>query len=409
MTFIPNNDTIQPMLSNIRKNYKYTIRACYLGYVTQAVVNNFVPLLFLTLASDFSLSLSEITFITTINFSVQLLVDLLSVKFIDKIGYRLSMVLANLFCFAGLSGLSFLPQILGGYTGIIVSVILYAVGGGILEVLVSPIVESCPTENKATVMSMLHSFYCWGHVFVVLASTLFFKSAGIQNWPLMAVIWSLMPAANAVLFILVPIYPVVSEGTEKVPLKKLLSDKYFYLIAVIMICAGASEQAVSQWASAFAESALGVSKLLGDLAGPCAFAFFMGVSRFIYGKYGTRLPLEKTMLLCSVMCIVCYLVIALSAVPAAALVACALTGFSVGIFWPGTFSIAAKRIPGGGTAMYALLALAGDTGCSSGPTLVGLAAGLMGGKLSFGIGLAILFPFMILLGIVIINGTKKNG
>ena len=225
----------------------------------------------------------------------------------------------------------------------------------------------------------------------------------------MAVIWSLMPAANAVLFLLVPIYPVVSEGTEKVPLKKLLSDKYFYLIAVIMICAGASEQAVSQWASAFAESALGVSKLLGDLAGPCAFAFFMGVSRFIYGKYGTRLPLEKTMLLCSVMCIVCYLVIALSAVPAAALVACALTGFSVGIFWPGTFSIAAKRIPGGGTAMYALLALAGDTGCSSGPTLVGLAAGLMGGKLSFGIGLAILFPFMILLGIVIINGTKKNG
>jgi len=387
------------MLSKIKENYNHTIYASYIGYITQAIINNFTPLLFLTFATDYNLTLDKITLITTINFLVQLLVDFISAKVIDKVGYRPAILTAHICAGAGLIGMAVLPELLpSAYAGLMVAVVLYAIGGGIIEVLISPIVEACPTKKKEAAMSLLHSFYCWGHVGVVLVSTVFFSLFGISNWKILACIWAIVPFCNVLYFALVPIYSIVEES-EKLSLGALLKQKVFWLFIVLMICAGASEQAMSQWASAFAESALKVSKTLGDLAGPCAFAIFMGTARAIYGKYSDKIPLKKMMAGSAVLCIFCYLIAALFENPLLGLIGCALCGFSVGIFWPGTFSIAALRLPGGGTAMYALMALAGDLGCSSGPTVVGMVANAFGGNLKVGLLLAILFPIVMLLGI----------
>lgn len=389
------------MFQSIRKSYEHTIYASYIGYITQAIVNNFVPLLFLTFASDYQLTLDKITLITTVNFLVQLTVDLLSAKFIDKIGYRVSILFAHLCAGAGLLGLAFLPALFGNaYAGIMAAVVLYAIGGGIIEVLISPIVEACPTEKKEAAMSLLHSFYCWGHLLVVLLSTLFFHVFGIANWRILACLWSVIPFLNALYFSVVPIYPIAAEQ-EKLSLSALFRQKAFWLIIVLMICAGASEQAMSQWASAFAESALSVSKTIGDLAGPCAFAFCMGTARALYGKYSDYIPLKKMMLGSAVLCITCYAVAVFARSPVFGLIGCALCGFSVGIFWPGTFSIAALALPGGGTAMYALMALAGDLGCSSGPTVVGMVANAFGNNLAAGLLVAMIFPIVMFLGITL--------
>lgn len=395
------------MLQSIRKSYEHTIYASYIGYITQAIVNNFVPLLFLTFAAEYQLSLDRITLLTTANFLVQLAVDLLSAKVIDRIGYRVSIIFAHFCAGAGLVGLAVFPALFqNAYAGIMAAVVLYAIGGGVIEVLISPIVEACPTRKKEAAMSLLHSFYCWGHLSVVLLSTLFFHVCGIENWRVLACIWAIVPFLNILYFALVPIYPIVSEH-EKLSFGTLLRQKAFWLIVVLMICAGASEQAMSQWASAFAESALSVSKTVGDLAGPCAFALCMGTARALYGKYSDYIPLKKMMMGSAVLCIACYLIAVFAKNPVFGLIGCALCGFSVGIFWPGTFSIAASAIPGGGTAMYALMALAGDLGCSSGPTVVGMIANASGDNLKSGLLIAMIFPVVMLLGIGMIREKKE--
>ena len=383
---------------NKLESYTHTLYASYLGYITQAIVNNLAPLLFLTFSREFELSLQHITLVTTINFAVQLLVDLLSTKYVDKIGYRPCIVAAHVFSAAGLIGMAVLPSVFEhAYAGLLLSVVLYAIGGGIIEVLISPIVEACPTDKKEAAMSLLHSFYCWGHVGVVLLSTLFFAVFGVDMWRVLAISFAIVPLANVVYFLRVPMYEIVS-AEEKMPLSALLKEKVFWLLMVLMVCAGASEQAMSQWSSAFAESALQVSKTAGDLAGPCAFAALMGAARAIYGRYSEKIALKGMMMGSACLCILCYMTAVLSKSPVLALAGCALCGFSVGIFWPGTFSMAAIHLPSGGTALYALLALAGDIGCSAGPTLVGMTAGLNGGNLKAGLILAVVFPAVILMG-----------
>lgn len=390
------------------KNYEHTIYASYLGYITQAIVNNFAPLLFLTFARDFDLTLDKITFITTLNFAVQLTVDLLATKFVDKIGYRPCVMAAHIFSFVGLVSMAFLPGIIGdSYIGLIVSVVLYAIGGGLIEVLISPIVEACPTDKKEGAMSLLHSFYCWGHVAVVILSTLFFRFVGIQSWRILACLWAIVPFCNTFYFAVVPLYPIVNEQ-ERIPLAKMLKQKTFWLLMIIMVCAGASEQAMSQWASAFAESGLQVSKTVGDLAGPCAFAILMGTSRAIYGKYSDKIPLNKMVIDSAVLCIVCYFVAALSGNAVVGLIGCAVCGFSVGIFWPGTFSTAAVALPNAGTAMYALMALAGDVGCSAGPSVVGFIANANQNNLKLGLSVATIFPVLILIGYIYLALSRKK-
>ena len=386
------------------QKYQRTVYACFVGYIVQAIVNNFVPLLFLTFHDSFGIPLIQITFLVTLNFGVQLLVDFLSVAFVDRIGYRLSLMIAHGCAALGLLLLAFLPDLLPDpYVGILISVVLYAIGGGLLEVLVSPVMESCPTPNKEAAMSLLHSFYCWGHVGVVLISTAFFTLFGISHWRVMACLWSIIPLVNLFVFSRVPIASLIKEGETGMTLLELFKNKLFWILMLLMICAGACEQAVSQWASTFAEQGLGVSKTLGDLMGPMLFAILMGTARAIYGKLGDKLPLEKCIFGCALLCLGSYLVISLCPIPAISLIACGICGFSVGIFWPGTFSLAARTLPGGGTAMYALMALAGDLGCSAGPTLVGFTAGAAGGSLQAGLLPALVFPMVILLGALVLR------
>lgn len=389
--------------------YNKTITACFTGYIVQAAVNNFTPLLFLFFQRNYDILLSQITLLVTFNFGIQLLVDLLSVGFVDKIGYRISMVAAHVLAAAGLILLTVLPEMLPSpFAGILIAVMIYAVGGGLLEVLVSPVVEACPSDNKEKAMSMLHSFYCWGHAGVVLISTLFFYTAGIENWKILAVIWALIPIANAFAFTKVPIAPLMEEGETGLRLKELFKIKVFWVLLIMMICAGASEQAVSQWASTLAEKGLGISKTAGDLAGPMAFAVLMGTSRLFYGKYGDRIHLEKFMIYSSCLCILSYLGISLLPVPLLSLAACAVCGMSVGIMWPGTFSKASAALPRGGTAMFAFLALGGDVGCSGGPTVVGMVSGVLGDDLKKGILAAVLFPLILLIGIILCRKIESE-
>jgi fucose permease len=389
-------------MSNLNNQYNKTITACFVGYIVQAIINNFVPLLFLTFQKEYDIPLSQITLLVTFNFGIQLLVDLLSVYFVDRIGYRASMVIAHVLSAAGLILLTILPEVMPSpFIGILTAVMIYAVGGGLLEVLVSPVVEACPSDKKEQTMSMLHSFYCWGHVGVVLISTIFFRVAGIQNWKMLAVVWALLPIYNAIVFTKVPIASLIKEGESGLKMKQLFGMKSFWILLIMMICAGASEQAVSQWASAFAEKGLGVSKTIGDLAGPMAFAILMGTSRAFYGKFGDHINLDKFMMYSCLLCILSYLGISFLPLPFLSLVACAICGLSVGIMWPGTFSKAAATLPNGGTALFALLALGGDIGCSGGPTLVGFVSGAANDNLKIGILAGIIFPVSLLASVLV--------
>ncbi len=392
-----------------KNNYQLTMYACFIGYIVQAIVNNFLPLLFVTFQKTYSIPLTQITLLITLNFGIQLVIDMLSAGFVDKIGYRASAIIAHVCSAAGLVLLTVLPGAFPDpFAGILIAVFIYAIGGGLIEVLISPILEACPTDNKEKAMSLLHSFYCWGHVGVVLISTLFFTLFGIENWKILAVCWAVVPAVNIILFAKAPIYSLHEEGETGLTLKQLFTRKIFWVMMLMMLCAGASEQAVSQWASTFAEQGLGVSKTIGDLAGPMSFAALMGLSRLLYGKFGDKLDLDKFMKMSCLLCIAAYLCISLIPLPAVGLVGCAVCGFSVGIMWPGTFSKASAAVKGGGTALFAMLALAGDVGCSGGPTLAGFISGCFNGELRAGILAAIVFPVLLLIGIQLAKKLANN-
>ena len=376
--------------------YKHTVAASFTAFVVQAVVNNFAPLLFLTFQAQYGIELSKITVLITANFFIQIFVDLTAVLFVDRIGYRASTVLAHAMCATGLIFMTILPEILpSAFAGLLVSVFCYAVGAGLLDITINPIVNSCPSTNSNQLLCLLHSFYCWGSVAAVGISTLFFALFSTDNWKIMSLIWAILPIVNAVMFTRVPIAPVVGEDEEKLSIKDMLKTKAFWIFMVLILCAGSSEQAVSQWASTFAEKGLGVSKTVGDLAGPMLFSVLMGVSRVIYGKFGDKIDLDGMMIFSGALCMASYLLIALSSSAVLGLVGVAMCGFSVGIMWPGTFSKASAGIKGGGTAMFALLALGGDLGCSSGPTFAGMMASAFGDDLKKGILCAIFFPALL--------------
>lgn len=387
-------------------NFRHTLAASYIGYITQAIVNNFTPLLFVTFNSAFNISMLKICSLITVNFMIQLCVDLLSTFITDKIGYRIAASFAHFSAFTGFILLGTLPYIMSdSYAAILISTVFLAVGGGTCEVVISPIVEACPTDKKSASMSLLHSFYCWGQVLVVVLSTLYFVISGISNWRYLSYIWGIIPLFNGFYFLFVPINKLVSEE-KKLPIKKLLGNKVFYVFLLLMLCSGASELAMSQWASAFAEMGLNISKTVGDLIGPTMFAIFMGISRVLYAVKCEKIELSNYIMISGILCVICYLTAAVSNVSIISLAACALTGFTVGIMWPGVYSLAAAKIPAGGTSMFALLALAGDLGCSVGPNVVGIASDKCGGNFHIGFAAATLFPLILVLGIIILRKNK---
>lgn len=391
----------------MRLTFRHTIFSCFLGYIVQAVINNFAPLLFLTFQSQYGLPIPQITVLIGFNFIVQLCVDLASAGFAERLGYKRSMLLAHGLCISGLIALGVLPEILPSpFVGLLIAVFFYAIGGGLLEVLVSPIVEACPTDNKERMMSILHSFYCWGVVAVIVLSTLFFTVFGIENWRVLAFIWALLPLADGVMFLFVPINTPVPEGGG-MSFKELIKCGSFRILFPMMLCAGACEMAVSQWASTLCENALGVSKTIGDLAGTASFAVLMGTARALHGKFAEKIALDKAMTVSAVLCVLAYLMIALVPNAAAGLAGCALCGCAVGIMWPGTFSKGAASLPRGGTMMFALLALAGDVGCAAGPGIAGFAADMSGGDLRIGVLCAVMFP--IAMAVLSAVSAKRRG
>lgn len=397
---------------SIKTNYKHTIAAGYISYMTQAIVNNFAPLLYITFQKDWNISLSQLAFISTYNFLVQLIVDLLSAKYVDKIGVKKCVIFAHILATIGFISLGTLPYIMdNSYLGIIISITLYAIGGGLIEVLASPIIESCPTKNKEANMSLLHSFYCWGQVAAIVLSTAFFYIFNISNWRIMAYLWALIPFLNTFYFAAVPINLKTEENSSNQKTFDLFKNKFFYILLVMMLCAGASEIAIAQWASAFAEETLGISKTVGDLLGPCGFAVLMGISRVSYSKLSKKLNLEKYILFCSVLCIIGFLMVSLSPIPFLSLLGCGICGFAVGIMWPGTYSIAAKKWKNPSTSLFALCALAGDMGCSSGPFLVGKVSEIFGNNLKIGLFAGTIFPVIMFIAVIILlklNKKEKN-
>ena len=392
----------------MERKYRRTLYASYIGYITQAIVNNLAPLLFVVFQREFQISLGQIGFLVTYNFAVQITVDFLAANFAEKIGYKKCVVAAHIFSAAGLIGLGVFPGLLPSpYAGLLLAITVYAIGGGLIEVLVSPIVEALPTDGKSAAMSLLHSFYCWGHAMVVILSTVFFALAGTENWRLLTALWAIIPLGNAFLYAASPVLVLKGEGGS-LSMSKLVMLKQFWLLVWLMICSGASEQAMSQWSSYFAETGLQVSKTMGDLLGPCLFAILMGLSRWFYGSKGNAIPLRKFIVCSAALCVVSYLAAVFSPLPVLSLIACGICGLSVGIMWPGVFSMSTEYCPQGGTVMFGLLALAGDVGCASGPSVVGFISDAMGGQLKAGLLVAILFPIALMVGVWALNKQKSK-
>ena len=399
--------------TKMSKKYMPTKIACYTGYFVQAIINNLAPLFYVIFQNEFGIDYTRISWLIMINFVTQLFVDVVSVKVIAKLGYRVSIVLAHVFSATGLLMLGILPRMVGNhYAGLVVSIITYAIGSGLIEVLVSPIVEGLPLENKSGEMSLLHSFYCWGQMLVVLFTTIAIKFAGSENWVYAPMCWAIIPFVNMFMFMKVPIFPPVPEGQDEMKVSELFRNGTFILLTVLMLCSGASELTMAQWASTFAEKSLGVDKLVGDLLGPCLFALLMASTRVVYGLIGDRVDIRKVLSLSAGLCVASYLLVTLSASPVISLIGCGLCGLSVATMWPGVFSLAAKIFPRGGTPLFAMLAVFGDLGCAFGPWLAGVISdgvresSITFDPLKFGILVLVIFPVTMIITLQIISKKK---
>ena len=356
--------------------------ACYIGYIVQAVVNNFLPILFIAFNNIYGLGYEELARLMVFNFATQMVVDFITPKIVSKVGYKTGAVLSQLTAALGLFLLGVLPRIMDTYTGIILSIIIYAFGSGLMEVLISPIVEMLPTSDKSGNMSLLHSFYCWGQAFTIIVTTILVMIFGYSRWANIPMLWAIIPFFNTLFFIKVPVIEP-SIKTEKFKLKHLIKDQKFLIYMVMMLCAGASEIAMAEWASMFAQQALGISKVIGDLLGPCAFAIFMGTGRIWYAAVSKKLDFSKTLIVLSILCFICYIVVAVCEIPLVALIFCAVCGFTVSISWPGIYSEGAREFPEGSSVMYSVFAMCGDTGCCLGPWVLGIVADSAGLNMGF--------------------------
>jgi fucose permease len=393
----------------MKLTYKHTLVSCYVLFIIQSIVNNFSPLLFVQFSREFKISIEQIALLVSYNFIIQMIVDMLGARFADKIGYRRGIIIAQIISCSGVAGLGIFPYIIPPYAGLLLASTLCAIGSGFIEVLASPIVEALPTEEKSSTMSLMHSFYCWGHIAIVLLSTLFFAVAGTANWRFLTLMWAVIPALNCISFIFVPIINL-SDTRETVSVKKLFKLRDFRLFLVLMICSGAAEQSIAQWSSLFAETGLGVSKTLGDLLGPCLFALMMAISRTFFGAFGAKLNLSRLMTYCAAAMVGAYLLTVFAPHPVLNLVGCGLVGLFVGIFWPGTLSIASGALPQGGTSMFAILALAGDIGCAAGPGIIGYVSGRIAGDFALNLGIltSIVFPAVAFILLIVIRRRAEK-
>lgn len=386
------------------KKYSLTLTACYVGYVIQAMVNNLSPLLFVQFKRQFALDSAMLSFIIFINFGLQIIVDSLSAKITEKIGYRAGAILAQVFSCTGLVCLGVLPNVINPFAGIITATVLMAIGGGFVEVILSPVIEALPLGNKSGAMCFLHSFYCWGHIFTVLAATIYFNLFTIDAWRYLPVALAVIPLLNCITFAICPLETLEGDETPS-SYKSIFTMRGFWLFPVLILASGAAEQAIAQWASDFAEIGLGVDKTLGDVFGTCLFALGMALSRTVYGVLGEKIDLKKAFVLCGGLLIGSYLLAALSPSAGLSLAGIAFGGVFVGLLWPGLYAVAGQAYPKGGTKMFGVLALFGDIGCTVGPTLTGLVSN----DIKTGLLFATCFPVIVFIcSVILLKRTKKN-
>ncbi len=387
-------------------NFKHTFRACFMGFFIQSIVCVFTPLLFVIFNTEYKISLPLITMISTVNFVVQFITDGFSIFFLQKIGYRKAGILAHFFAFCGLVILGTVaPRMPNMYLWIMIAVVLYSIGGGLLEVVLSPIIENTPSKSKSGTMSMLHSMFSVGSVATVLLTTIGLKIFGWQSWKYISVMWAILPFLNMIYFFFIPINEG-NENIEREPIWSFFRDRAFWGFLLVMMCGGAAEIGISQWASAFAETSLGISKTAGDVIGPCMFAVMMGVARMLHSRYPHLITLSKAIMYSGILATVCYLGAALVPIPFVALAFCGLCGFAVGIMWPGTLSLATRKYPAAGGTLFAVMALAGDLGCTAGPTAVGFVASIFGGNLRTGLLIGAFFPIVMVAGLMALNRKR---
>lgn len=392
----------------MKNKYLSTKISGYTGFFVQAVINNFLPILFIALQDVYNLNYARLSVLVLFNFGAQIVIDMLAPKILALLGFRRAAFLSQFTAFFGLALLSVLPKIISPYLAILVCIIIYATGSGLTEVILSPMIEMLPTGNKSANMALLHSFFCWGQACTVLVTTALVYAVGFLNWHIIPLVWSVIPFVNMWAFLKVPI--VEPDPTQKTAtFLELLKDKRFIIYMIMMFCGGASEIAMVEWASIFAQTALGVPKVVGDIAGPCGFALFMGLGRIVYAKYSKQISFTKLIIALNIFGFICYMAVALCHIPFVSLLFCALCGFTVSISWPGIYSAGARTFARGGAVMFGVFAMCGDAGCSIGPWLVGVVADKF--SLNLGFGMAAVFPLvMVICGLYIlkINDCKNR-
>ncbi len=390
--------------------YKHTIRACYAGTFTMSLVSNLTPLLFVILMDSFGLTFEQVGRLTLVNFMTQIAADLVFSKPVDKWGVRPFVAGGHFLCTIGLVLFALAPMYAphNTYIWFMVSTVLFSCGGGLLELLLSPIVQAIPGDEKARAMSMLHSFYAWGFILVVVLTTTALGVFGSANWPLIMITWAILPLATGIAFLKVPLAPQVSEE-QRTRTGVLLSSAFFVVVVLGIAAGGAAEVSMSQWISAFTERALGLSKQMGDLVGVCMFALFLGIGRASYGKWGGKTDVTTLMLWGAVGSVLCFLGAALIPNPILAMACCAANGLCVSLLWPGSIVTAAARFPLAGASMFAILAAGGDVGAAFGPWAVGAVADVVPSGLRGGLLVGTIYPAIMVVCMLVVRAMNRRG
>lgn len=354
------------------KSYQLTTISCFVGIFCQAVSSNITAILFIPLMTLYGLSYVHLGLLVGINFTTQVLVDIIASRLVDRYGFRVFVLPSDILAVIGLVLFGLTPVLFDNIlTGLVFSTIIFSASCGLQEVMLSPIVNAIPHNDKGPAMALMHSFYAWGQVATIIITTLFLFFFGIENWQVIVFLWALVPLVNFFMFLAAP-FPGVIHENQRMTMRDLIL-KPFYLVALLAIMGGAATELVmNQWSSTFSEKVLELPKVTGDILGMCGFAVFLGLGRVLYGRYGSKINMNNVLVGSAAAAVVCYIAVAISPLPAISLAACAVCGLAASLLWPGTLVITAEKYPLAGAWIFAILAAAGDIGAASGPFAAGV-------------------------------------
>ena len=390
------------------QNYKITKYTCYLFYVLQGTLLNLTPLLFVPLMEQYGLSYMKLGALASVNFATQLIVDIVLSKLTDKHRYRISLRLSASAAFIGYMIFAWAPGRLGDpYTWLLIGTVVYSIGAGLMEITISPLIHALPDKAKGKSMAILHSFYAWGVVLTVIVSTSVLAIIGRDKWNFIVTGWLIVPVIGFILSCIMPVpKPESGENERTAGSFRILIKPAFILFLAMIFFGSCAEAVMTQWSSAFLERAVGLDKLIGDIAGMSMFALMLGLCRMASAALDKKISLSTYMMLGTIGAVICYIIVSVSNVAAVSLIFCALTGFMVGMLWPGTLVLAADAFPKAGAWLFAYLAVAGDLGGVFGPWITGAIADRSG--LNAGLGAAAIFPVIGLICMIIYKRRTRS-